>query len=100
MEPELAIKDLGAVAGKLYQVRANWSKLGSELLIEGDQLAAIAQERGDERDHLRSVLRRWLSAERTPTWAALRNALRNIGKESLARKLEYKPCKLCRYNYS
>ena len=89
--------DLGAVAGKLYQVRAVWRNLGFELLIGKDQLAAIAQEGGDERDHLRSVLRHWLNtqpSQRTPpTWAALRNALRNIGKESLARKLEYKPCK-------
>ena len=80
--------DLGIVAGKLFSARTEWSRLGVALKIGKDKLDAIAQERGDERDRLRSVLNYWLSREPTPTWADLVNALRKIGKEPLARKLE------------
>ena len=94
----LTRNDLVTVAGKLYQARADWKRLGSELLIEEDKMIAIAQESGDERDHLRSVLKHWLIAEPAPTWAALINALKKIGQGSLAHKLEGKQDTLYRYS--
>ena len=70
------MNDLGRVYEAVYPARPKWYDIGLQLRVPVDTLDCIEGERGDDGDHLRNVLKKWLK-EGGATWGALADALKS-----------------------
>ena len=66
----------------------NWYRLGLELDIDSHSLDIIEVDGVKVDDRLRLLFQKWLRVCTKPSWRAVVNALRTIGEEALATKLE------------
>ena len=85
---ELTVNDMRHVHEAMYPARPKWYDIGLQLDVPVDTLDSIKGERGDDGDHLRDMLKRWLKRGGA-TWGALSDALKSptIGEHQLAKKL-------------
>ena len=80
--------DLPRVYEAVYSARSKWFNIGLRLVHVGT-LDSIEREKGDDGDHLRSMLKCWLKGDKR-TWKALSDALRShtVGEDHVARNLD------------
>ena len=70
---------------------SDWEDIGVELEIDDGELKGIKKDNpSDSKSCLRELARKWLSrVDPPPSWAAIADALENIGDEQLASKLRF-----------
>ena len=83
------IKGLAELLRDLNSVAADWFDLGLQLEIDDAELRAVSGQENRTGECFRNTLREWLKSG-TPTHDAIIKALRSIGHNALARKLESK----------
>lgn len=71
---------------------SKWYHLGLELDIDSRSLDIIECDESGVGDRLRMVFQKWLKVCEKPSWRAVVKALRALGKEALAAKLESTFC--------
>ena len=77
----------------LYNVKTTkWYRLGLELDIDSHSLDIIERDVSGVEDRLRMVFQKWLKVCKKPSWIAAVKALKVIGEEALATKLEDNFC--------
>ena len=90
---DLTLKDLGSVRKETFEARSKWYDVGLELGVPVDELDCIQCDHGGEaKDCHLEMLKCWLKAADSTTWAALVEALGSdvVGENALARRLEEK----------
>ena len=82
------MNDLRHVHEAVHPARTSWYDIGLQLDVPVDTLDSIEQEKGNDGDHLRNLLKRWLK-QGGATWGALADALKSstVGECQLAKKL-------------
>ena len=87
------IGDLATVHDLVYPALTNWYNIGLQLKLPAYELDAIERSRGEDGDHLRDTLKKWLKRNSpTPTIKALVDALKSspVGESRLASEVEDK----------
>ena len=71
---------------------ADWEDIGVELQVDDGELRQIKQDNiNDSKSCLRELFRKWLTqTSPEPSWAAIAEALENLGHEDLARTIRSK----------
>ena len=83
------MNDLRHVHEAVHPARTSWYNIGLQLGVPVDTLDSIRHERGDDGDHLCTILKKWLK-QGGATWGALSDALKSptVGERRLAKKLD------------
>ena len=87
------VGDLATVHDLVYPALTKWYNIGLQLKLPAYALDAIERNRGDDGDHLRDTLKKWLKRDApTPTIKALVDALKSspVGESRLASDVEDK----------
>ena len=85
--------ELVQVLRELGPVLTCWQPLGLFLGVPLDELKAIKASREDVLNQMIQMLERWY-ANKSPTWRALCEALREVGHPSLADRISVQYCRL------
>ena len=91
---KLTSDDLCCVLEEVMDVCTQWYNLGLQLKLRTGTLDRINAQFRDPRDHLREMLKTWLTTGDDPSWKTLTDALRSriVGASHLADVLEKKYC--------
>ncbi len=84
--------DLDDVYKKIKKAKNVWKPLGRELLTTdlSYELKSIESEHRSDEERLYAMLEVWLTKTDTlkPSWRSLKKALKEIGREDLARNID------------
>ena len=76
------------LVSSLKECAVKWYRLGLELDIPDDTLQVIEEDAHNCDEALKKVLREWLQNCTNPTWIAVVQALKTIGLNTTASKIE------------
>ena len=73
-----SIDDLGIVLEALYDIRAKWYHLGTQLKVKSGTLESISQSCSDDLERLCQLLKHWLSNTVSASWDDLTVVLKSL----------------------
>ena len=70
----------------------NWKELGLHLNVPEDRLDTIDVDKRFVDDKKYAMFKYWLENEENPSWEKLANAVKQIGKDKLAKEIRHEDC--------